>query len=105
MQLLRQCDSLGEKVRVVANRVGASPIEIGAKKVEETLGLPISWQVPDASAVVAAARSKGVPLEAESPGCRAHRSIEQIARSLTAPPGPSKAPAKPRLGRFAAFFS
>lgn len=105
LQLFRQCGDLIDKVRVVANRSGSAAIEIGPKKAEQTLGIPISWQVPNASNVICAARSKGVPLETEAPGCRAHRAIQDIALALAGPIESEKPPPKPRLGRFAAFFS
>jgi hypothetical protein len=88
---------------VVVNRSIDSVSEIGLKKAEEVLNMPVSWQIPSSSREVIAARAKGVTLEVESPGCRAHRSIASIARELSpAPPG--EANGKPRRGRFAALF-
>src|SRR5206468_7416626 len=51
MTTLGNDPQLGDKVRVVLNRVGSSS-SISVKKAEETIGKPIYWQVPeDARAV------------------------------------------------------
>lgn len=102
MQVFRQMDGMAEKVRVVVNRVGSDITTIGLKKAEETLGAPIGWQIPNVSDIVAAARTKGVPLETEAPKHRITRSINEIARSF-APVG-GKAP-RPFIGKIAAMFT
>ena len=40
-------DGLGEKVKVVLNRVGSDDGEISLQKAEETIGKPVFWQVPN----------------------------------------------------------
>ncbi len=40
-------EGLGEKVKVVVNRVGSDEGDITLKKAEETIGRPIYWQVPN----------------------------------------------------------
>src|SRR5262249_59067977 len=52
---------LGEKVRVVLNRVGNNP-SISVKKAEETIGKPIYWQIPEDTRSVQEARDNGTPL-------------------------------------------
>lgn len=103
LDLFRKHDGLADKVRVVANRVGASAFEIGLKKAQELLKQPIEWQVADAARIVDAARSRGVPLETEAPGSRPHRSIQEIARALF--PDLEAGGRRPsRFGRIAASF-
>ena len=40
-------EGLGEKIRVVINRVGSDDGDITLKKAEETIGKPIYWQIPN----------------------------------------------------------
>ena len=47
--LFRQFDGLADRVKLVANRSGSLESEISLKKAEETLKMPISWQIPNAS--------------------------------------------------------
>ena len=102
LQMFQQFDGLTERVRLVVNRLGSHDAEISLKKAEETLRMPISFQIPNASKVVFAARAKGVPIDAIATGSRAHQSILQIARAVR--PFPAAEEAKPRRGLFAAFF-
>ena len=71
LQLFRQQEGMIERVRLVANRVGAHNAEISIKKAEETLKLPVSWQVPNSFKSFHNARSRGVTLDVEAPGSRA----------------------------------
>jgi pilus assembly protein CpaE len=75
---------LGDKVRVVVNRVGSEPSEsdISLQKAEETIGKPIFWQVPNDHKAVAGARVTGVPLVQYAPRCRAQQSIYGLAQWL-----------------------
>ncbi len=102
MQVFRQMDGMAEKVRVVVNRVGSDITTIGLKKAEETLGAPIGWQIPNVSEIVAAARTKGVPLEIEAPKHRITRSINEIARAYGPLPGEAH---RPFIGKIAAMFT
>jgi pilus assembly protein CpaE len=104
LDLFRHYDDLAAKVRIVANRVGSSPLEITVKKAEDILGLPVSWQIVNAFRLFDAARSKGQPLDAEAAGSKPHRALLDIARSLF----PHAMQAEPKRSRFgkltAAFF-
>ncbi len=80
--LFRQFDGLAERVKLVANRSGSLESEISLKKAEETLKMPISWQIPNASRPFQDARIKGVPLAEVAKGSRAHQVFLEIARSL-----------------------
>ena len=50
--LFREYDGLAERVKLVANRTGSFDSEISLKKAEETLKMPISWQIPNAAKAV-----------------------------------------------------
>lgn len=101
LDLFRQYEGLIDKVRVVVNRLGSSDSEVGIKKAEQALGRPIAFRVPNAFKVFDAARSRGVTLEEEAAGCRAHKALQEMAQAFLPPPAE---PARPRRGRFAAFF-
>jgi pilus assembly protein CpaE len=102
MQLFQQFEGLPERVKLVVNRSGSHDSEISHKKAEETLRMPISFHVPNATKLFFAARAKGVPIDAIATGSKAHQAILQIARSVR--PYPAVEEAKPRRGLFAAFF-
>jgi pilus assembly protein CpaE len=102
LHLFQQFDGLTDRLRLVANRSGSHESEISLKKAEETLQMPISWQIPNATKSFNMARAKGVPLEDVAPGSKAHQAILDIARTLH--PYPATAEGKPRKGLFAAFF-
>ena len=102
MQLFQQFDGLLDRVKLVVNRAGSHDAEISQKKAEETLRMPISFHIPNATKLFFAARAKGVPIDAIATGSKAHQAILQIARSVR--PFPAAEEAKPRKGLFAAFF-
>ncbi len=102
LKLLRQDEALAAKIRLVSNRVGAYEAEIGPKKAEETLGMPIAWQVPNATKLVHEARSKGVPIGAQGPGSKVHLAIQAMAAALA--PFPEKPAARRRRGLLARLF-
>ena len=102
IQLFQQFDGLAERVKLVVNRVGSHDAEISLKKAEETLKMPISWQIPNATKVFLAARAKGVPIDVIAAGSKVHQSLLEIAQPLR--PFPAAEAAKARKGLFAAFF-
>jgi pilus assembly protein CpaE len=77
-------DGVGEKVRVVVNRVGADYTEgeIGLKRAEATIARPIYWQVPNDAKGVLSARAAGEPLLVHAPKCRAQQSLMALAGAL-----------------------
>jgi pilus assembly protein CpaE len=101
INFFRECDGLAERVRLVSNRVGSFDWEIGEKKAEEVLKMPISWQIPNAAKRFQEAMLKGVPLSEIARGSRCHYAILDIARSLRQTAEEST---KPKKGLFAAFF-
>jgi pilus assembly protein CpaE len=78
-------EGIGEKVRVVINRVGADYTEgeIGLKRAEATIARPIFWQVPNDAKGVLAARAAGEPLRIHAPKCRAQQSLAALAAALS----------------------
>ncbi|HEX4590940.1 MAG TPA: AAA family ATPase [Gemmataceae bacterium] len=78
-------EGVGEKVRVVVNRVGADYTEgeIGLKRAEATIGRPVFWQVPNDAKGVLAARATGEPLCIHAPKCRAQQSLVALAAALS----------------------
>jgi pilus assembly protein CpaE len=101
LNLFKQFEGMVDRVKLVVNRAGSAESEISLKKAEETLRMPISWQIPVAVKQFQNARIRGVPLGDVAAGTRPHQAILEIARSLR--PASSDAE-KPRKGLFAAFF-
>ncbi|MFO0888954.1 MAG: AAA family ATPase [Isosphaeraceae bacterium] len=100
LNLFRQFEGMVDRVKLVVNRAGAADSEISIKKAEETLKLPIAWQIPFAAKPFQNARIRGVPLSDVAAGSRPHQAILEIARALR----PDPAAERPKKGLFAAFF-
>ena len=92
-------DGLGEKIKIVINRVGSEDSEITLKKAEETIGKPIYWQVPNDYKAMLGARNAGVPLLTHAPKSKAQQSLVGLANALT-----GKDAAEPKKER-RSFFS
>jgi pilus assembly protein CpaE len=99
--LFQQFDGLVDRVKLVVNRAGSTDAEISQAKAEETLKMPISWQIPNATKLFQAARIKGAPIADVAKGSRPHQVFLEIARAMRPP---ADEPAKPRKGFFAALF-
>ena len=89
LKLLRQYEGLADKVKLLANRVGAFDAEIGLKKAEATLGSPIAWQLPNATKCIHEAHAKGVPVVADGTRSKVQQAILDIAKDLSPEPAPS----------------
>jgi pilus assembly protein CpaE len=100
--LFREYEGMVDRVKLVANRTGSFPWEISQKKAEETLKMPISWQIPNAAKMFQEVRIKGVPLSEVAKGSHAHQTFLEMAKTLR-PATPTAQP-KRRRGLFAAFF-
>jgi pilus assembly protein CpaE len=81
--------TLGEKVKVVLNRVG-SDADIGLKKAEDTIGKTIFWQVPNDAYSMIESRNAGVPLLQHAPRSKIQQSMAGLAEALC---GKAEAPA------------
>jgi pilus assembly protein CpaE len=76
-------EGLGEKVRVVLNRVGSDFWgDISLKKAEETIGKPIFWQIANDSKAMIGSRNAGVPLIQHAPKSKAQLGIAGMAKAL-----------------------
>jgi pilus assembly protein CpaE len=102
LTLFKQFEGMSKRVKLVVNRAGSIESEISLKKAEETLKMPVSWQIPVAVKPFQNARIRGVTLGEVASGTRPHQAILEIARALR-PPQSSES-GKPRKGLFAAFF-
>jgi pilus assembly protein CpaE len=102
ISLFREFDGLAERVKLIANRSRSTGSEISQKKAEETLKMPISWEIPNAFRIFQEARIKGVPVCDCARSSRPHQAFLEIARALR-PPSQGQA-TKPKRGLFAAFF-
>jgi pilus assembly protein CpaE len=85
MMALNVEEGLSEKVRVVMNRVGSDHIEgdISLRKAEDTIGMPIFWQVPNDAKPMISSRVAGIPLIQHSPRSRAQMAITGLAQLLS----------------------
>jgi pilus assembly protein CpaE len=82
---------LGDKVRVILNRVGNNP-SISVKKAEETIGKPIYWQVPEDARSVQEARDQGLPLTQHAPKSKAQLAFAGLAQAITGKGQPAAQP-------------
>jgi pilus assembly protein CpaE len=103
LQLFQQFEGFTERIKLVVSRSGSHETEISLKKAEETLRMPVSWHIPNATKTVHLARAKGVPIDVVAPGSRVHQAYLEVAKGIK-PPSLEADPAKPRRGFFAAFF-
>ncbi len=76
---------LGDRIRVVVNRIGSEHLEDGitVKKAEEVIGKPIFWQIPNDAKPMISSRVAGMPLVKHAPKSRAHQSVLGLAQALT----------------------
>jgi pilus assembly protein CpaE len=93
-------EALGNKVRVVLNRV-TSDTDITVKKAEDTIGKQVFWQIPDDPKPVNDARNQGAPLIQSAPRSKALQSLTGLGQALCGKEG-ATAP-KEKAGRWALF--
>jgi len=75
-------EGLGDKIKVIVNRVGGEEGDISLKKAEETIGRQIFWQVPNDYKAMLGARNAGVPLYSHAPKSKAQLSLVGLAQAL-----------------------
>ncbi len=102
---LNSDDNLGEKIRVVINRLGADAVEegISLKKAEEVIGKPIFWQIPNDTKAVIGARVAGEPLIRHAPKSRVQQSLHGLTQALYGKPVSN--PKDSRSSKWGGFFS
>ncbi len=102
LQYLRQFEGLGEKVRIVVNRVNSPLTEISLKKAEELLKTSVSWRARPQryQAARPSAEAQGVPIDEVEGGAgsKAYEAILSIAQELH--PYPAEPNVKPRKKMF-----
>jgi pilus assembly protein CpaE len=105
MQYFDQRDGLGDKVKVIVNRLGLEDSQISLSKAVETIGRDIYWQIPNDYATMVESRNNGVPLVLQAPKAKLTRAIEQLAQSLDVDPAAGEQPEekKSRKGLFGLF--
>ncbi|MBL8799157.1 MAG: pilus assembly protein CpaE [Planctomycetia bacterium] len=93
VQALSQ-EGLGDKVRIVMNRVGADygGEQIELKKAEEVIGRPIYWQLPDEYRAMISAWNGAAPLLQTAPRSKVQQALAALAADLCG--DPEAAPAK-----------
>jgi pilus assembly protein CpaE len=100
VQTLGNDQALGEKVRIVLNRVGPE-CDITLKKAEETIGKPVFWQLPNDTKLMMESRNQGIPLLLHGPKSKLQQSFAGLAGALCGTE--NEAPAKEKAGRWALF--
>jgi pilus assembly protein CpaE len=94
-------EGLSERIRIVINRVGCDFFDgaIGMKKAEETIGIPVYWQLPNDPKAMMSSRNAGVPLIQHAARSKIQQSIAALAESLCGKGAPEESPKK-RSGFF-----
>jgi pilus assembly protein CpaE len=85
MMTLGSEDGLGDKIRIVMNRVGCDFFDgaISLKKAEDTIGKPTFWQIPNDPKSMMSSRNAGVPLLDHAPRSRVCQSLTGLADVLS----------------------
>ena len=100
VQTLGNDAALGEKVKIVLNRVGGD-CDITLKKAEETIGKPVFWQLPNDTKLMMESRNHGVPLVLHAPKSKLQQSFAGLAGAICG--SEIEAPVKEKAGRWALF--
>jgi pilus assembly protein CpaE len=106
MQFLDERD-LGEKIKVVVNRIGLEDSQISLNKALETIGREVFWKIPNDYASMVESRNNGVPLITQAPRAKVTKSIEQLAAQIDEEAILDERPAdepKPRKGGLFKFL-
>ena len=93
---------VGDKVKIVCNRVGLDVGNIGLKKAQDTIGREIYWQLPNDYRTMVEVRNNGVPLIEQAPKAAITQAIIGLAQALGGVPkgdAPEAEPAKPAKSR------
>ncbi|MCA9241983.1 MAG: AAA family ATPase, partial [Planctomycetales bacterium] len=80
---LEQTGELGEKVKIVVNRVGQGGASISVRKAQETLGREVYWQLPNDYKTMIEVRNNGVPLVEHAPKAGITQAIAGLAAEIT----------------------
>lgn len=86
IQSLNNIEGLGNKIKVIMNRVGAEDQEITEKRAEEAIGRSIFWKVPNDSKSMLASRNAGKPLVEYAPKSKVFQSLQGLAAAVCGKP-------------------
>lgn len=73
---------LGDRIKIVVNRIGLEDSQISLNKALETIGREVFWKFPNDYASMVESRNNGVPLITQAPRAKVTKSIEQLAVQL-----------------------
>ena len=95
-------EMLGERVKVIINRVGSEAVEegISLKKAEDVIGRPIFWQLPNDPKSVIQARVAGQPMVKHNPKSKIQQNIQGLAQTLTGKVAPAPGATDSKKGWF-----
>ncbi len=102
IRLLTSLESRQEfqnKVRAVANRTGLNNHQINPKKIRESIGRDIYFQIPNDYRSVIESRNNGVPLITQAPKAMVTLAIAELAAKLTGDPSHTPQPSRVTAGR------
>jgi pilus assembly protein CpaE len=98
---------VGDKVKIICNRVGLDVGNIGLKKAQDTIGREIYWQLPNDYRTMVEVRNNGVPLIEQAPKAAITQAIIGLAQALSGTPKsdtPEVEPVKPAKSRLLGGF-
>ena len=75
---------LGDKLKIIVNRVGLGDSQISLSKALDTIGREVFWQIPNEFSPVIESRNNGVPLITEFPKAKITKAIQQLATKIDA---------------------
>ncbi len=89
-------EGIDKKIKVIVNRVGSDSFDgdISLKKAEETIGVPIFFQLPDDPKSMMGSRNAGVPLLQHAPRSKLQQGIAQLAQAMCGKESPVEAKKK-----------
>ena len=82
LMAFNQMKGIGDKVKVIIDRVGLDQGEITLKKARDTIGRDIYWQLPNDYRTMSEVRNNGVPLLEHAPKAPITQSIGDLADAL-----------------------
>jgi pilus assembly protein CpaE len=83
MMSFNEMKGLGDKVKIIVNRVGLDNGQITLKRAQDTVGRDIFWQLPNDYRTMIEVRNNGVPLIEHSPKAAITQSYVGLAEALS----------------------
>ncbi len=80
---LDEIEGLGEKLKIVVNRVGLESGQIKLKKAKETIGRDVFAQIPNDYRTMVEVRNNGVPLLEQAPKAPITLAMQTLANQLS----------------------